>query len=294
MDLVSDVEGRMEWMQGDILDAAFLERAVCGMDRVFHCAAVVTFAPGQEQRLMEVNRLGTARVVDACLFNGVERLIHTSSVAAIGRPAGASVVTENTGWSEATATPYARSKRLAELEARRGMERGLAVSIVNPTIILGVGYWDSGSCKIFDTVGRGLRFYPVGATGFVDVRDVAEALWRASERPEAIGQRYIINGHNVPFKALFDEMAPLLGQKQPSLRVGRLLGGAYWRMEKAKSWLTGRPPLATKDSIHIASLSYSYNSMASVQDLGMAYRPLRETLDWGCVAWLRQNRGRRI
>ena len=177
MDLVDDLAGRVQWYEGDLRDVFDLEAAMEGVDTVIHCAALVSFNPRDRDRLLKINRDGTANVVNAALTQGVRRLIYMSSVAALGKEEGDKQVTERTKWEpNPSNTNYAISKFQAEREAWRGQAEGLSVACVYPTIILGAGFWDVGSAKMIAHADRGGTFYPGGATGVVDVRDVAQAV----------------------------------------------------------------------------------------------------------------------
>ena len=174
MDLVRNIENQVEWMEADVTDLLSLEPVFEGVSHVFHAAAMVSFDPRDREKMTRVNVEGTANVVNLCLDSGVKKLVHVSSVAAIGRVAGKKEVVETNRWERSPANShYAITKFQAEAEAWRGLAEGLDVAIVNPSIIVGAGFWDEGSIRFFQQIDRGLRFCPPGGSGFVDVRDVA-------------------------------------------------------------------------------------------------------------------------
>lgn len=278
MDLVQDIKSQIEWVEGDILDIPFLEKAIEGVDMVFHCAAIISFSPKEKKKMMAINVEGTANIVNVCLHHHTAKLIHTSSIAAIGRPEHSNLITEKTKWQESELnTNYAKSKFQAELEVWRGHYEGLNIGIVNPSIILGAGYWNHGSSRLFTTVQKGLKYYPLGATGFVDVRDVAKAMILVAES-EKTSERYIINGSNVPYRYLFDTIAQELDVTKPSIAVSPFLRKLSWRLEKIRSFFTGKSPLITKDTALLSSLSYEYANAKSIQELGMEYITLEKTI----------------
>ena len=145
-----EITGDVEWMPGDLLDVISLEMAMEGVEQVFHCAGLVSFQPGSRQLLQQVNVEGTANVVNAALERGVKKMVHVSSVAAIGRPSSGSVIDENCKWEDhPNNSVYALSKYLAEMEVWRGIGEGLPAVIVNPSVILGgSGNWDEGSSSL--------------------------------------------------------------------------------------------------------------------------------------------------
>ena len=136
--LVADFYDLVTWVEGDILDLPSLEDAMDGVQQVYHCAAMVSFEPRNVARMMKVNVEGTANVVNTAMFRGVEKLVHVSSIAAIGRNLRQPDVTENSKWQRSPINSnYAISKYLAEQEVWRGSVEGLAVGIVNPSVEIG-------------------------------------------------------------------------------------------------------------------------------------------------------------
>ena len=134
-----------DWIQGDILDVCLLEDAMQDVEQVYHCAALVTFNPRKKSALHKINVEGTANIVNAALTTGVKKLLHVSSVSALGRKRNEQIVTEEAHWEDETNnSTYGRSKYFAELEVWRGITEGLHAVIVNPTIILGIGNWNNG------------------------------------------------------------------------------------------------------------------------------------------------------
>ncbi|MBM3936648.1 MAG: NAD-dependent epimerase/dehydratase family protein [Sphingomonadales bacterium] len=207
----------IEWMLCDLTQWGDAEKLVEGAELVFHCAALISYDPKDRTNLRRQNAQSTARLVDACLANNVRRLVYVSSIAALGAPDENKPVDEDTPWSEKGASSvYGRSKFAAELEVWRGQEEGLEIIVVNPSVILGTGAFDTGSNQMFTKVQRGLKFYSSGSLGIVDVRDVAKACLMLHQH-NLVGQRFLLNGANLTFKALFDEMATCLGCQPPTL-----------------------------------------------------------------------------
>ena len=168
-------DARLEWVEGSLHDGLFLEEAMADCQRVFHCAAMVSFHPKDAETMMRINRDATGLVVNAMLHTGVEELVHVSSVAALGRKPGEPVHEDVPFEDSRDVSQYARSKFAAELEVWRGQEEGLRVLVVNPVIVLGEGDLSRSSSMLFTLVHRGLSWYPTGTNGFVAARDVARA-----------------------------------------------------------------------------------------------------------------------
>ena len=162
---------KVNWVEGDILDPVLLRRELAGVEHVVHSAGLVSYAPQDNELLKQVNIDGTANIVDACLETGVAKLCHVSSIAAIGRPKGARVLTEDNKWDMAEDhSAYASSKYLGELEVWRGVAEGLKAVIVNPSIVLGPADWNRSSTQLFKYVFQERAFYTDGTANFVEDR----------------------------------------------------------------------------------------------------------------------------
>ena len=170
MHLVKAINDQINWVEGDILDVPFLEEAMKGIDQVYHCAALISFAPQDEERMMKINGEGTANIVNIALYNGVKKLVYMSSIAAIGKEKDKKQVTEVTTWKEDKRTSnYGKSKYAAEMEVWRGIAEGLNAAILNPSLIIGSGFWDRGTGEIFRLYANGFPFYSSGVGGLVAV-----------------------------------------------------------------------------------------------------------------------------
>lgn len=272
--------GKIEWFEGDILDYISLEDALEGIEKVYHCAALVSFLPSDRKRLLEVNTGGTANLVNACLARGVKRICHASSVAALGRPeADGEVITERMAWKTSrNNTYYAISKYGAEREVWRGFAEGLDAVVVNPSIILGMAGPQMGSSRFFSTVWKGLKLYPPGVNGFVDVRDVAGIMLRLMDSGIS-GERFILNSENVAYRDLFGMIASGLGKPVPSVPAGSWMAGLYWRLEALRSRLTGKKPLITEETARTAVSRHYYSNEKIRKALGIEFIPIQACIN---------------
>lgn len=167
----------VEWIKGNIFDVVLLDEIFENVQQVYHCAGIVSFNPKQKNDLFKTNVEGTANIVNACLNNNVEKLLHVSSVSAIGRMRQNTLINEDMQWSEETNNSvYGESKYLAEMEVWRGIAEGLNAVIINPSIILGASDWNKGSTEMFKTIYNEFPYYSDGVTGFVDVNDVVKIM----------------------------------------------------------------------------------------------------------------------
>jgi nucleoside-diphosphate-sugar epimerase len=278
----------VEWAEGDILDVLSLREAMRGVKQVYHCAGLVTFQPGEADRLMEVNGDGTANVVNMALEAGVEQLCHVSSIAALGRNADGEHIDENASWKTSKRnSAYAISKYSAEREVWRGAAEGLNVVIVNPGVILGPGNWKTDSSMIFGQVWRGLRFYTRGVTGFVDVRDVTAAMIALTDK-RISGERYVLVSENRPFREVMDRIADKMGKKRPHIYAGPLLTAFAWRAERIKGLLTGRKPVITRETAQSATSQYYYNAEKIKKGTGLSFIPVDRSVEETVEVFLRE------
>jgi dihydroflavonol-4-reductase len=278
-----DLFKKIEWVEGDLLDVYSLEDAMDGVEEVYHCAALVSFLPQDKKKLMKINTEGTANVVNAALEKKIRRLCHVSSIAALGRPEEQNdIIDENLVWKTSRHNSmYAVSKYGAEREAWRGTAEGLDVVIVNPSIILGVAGPGMGSSRLFNTVYNGLKVYPPGKNGFVDVRDVARAMIMLMDS-DIRNERFILNAANLEYKELFTLMAESFGKPSPKIRVNPMLSGLAWRLEKIRSVFTGVKPLITQETANTAVQQFEYSGEKIKSRLGFEYTPIEETVRHFC------------
>jgi nucleoside-diphosphate-sugar epimerase len=274
---------KIEWVEGDILDVFSLEDAMEGVEEVYHCAALVSFLPEDKKRLPGINTQGTANVVNAALEKKVRKLCHVSSIAALGRPENQSdLIDEKLVWKTSkNNSVYAVSKYGAEREVWRGTAEGLDAVIVNPAIILGVAGHSQGSSRIFNTVWKGLKFYPPGKNGFVDVRDVARAMIMLMQS-DIRNERFILSVGNIEYKKIFDMIAVEMGKPVPGIKVSPVMSGFAWRLEKLRSMVTGVKPLITRETAHTAVQHYEYSNEKIKKELGFEFTPIEETVRHFC------------
>lgn len=273
----------LEKIQGDLLDVVLLEDAMDGITHVFHCAALVSYDPADRYRLMKQNVEGTANVVNACIDAGIKKLVYVSSVAAIGRPKDGKPVDETVQWTEENnSSNYGKSKFLAEMEVWRGVGEGLKAVIVNPSLILGGDDWNSGSSAIFKSVYDGFPWYSEGVGGFVDVKDVADAMIRLMNS-EISSERFILNSESLSFKEVFQTIAKCFGKKPPHKKVTPFLAELVWRLEALKARITGKKPLVSKETARISFSRVSYDNSKIIASLpGFSFTPITETIARTC------------
>ncbi len=282
MFLVEDIADKIEWVEGDLLDIGSLEDAFEGVTHVYHAAAIISFNPREIELMKAINVEGTANIVNLCLDFNVKKLLHVSSVAAIGRSETDDRISEATKWKQSKLNSnYAKTKFKAECEVWRGIEEGLSAVIVNPSVVLGGGIWKNGSCQLFKRVEKGLNYYPVGVTGFVDVRDVAKASIQLMNSTVS-SERFLLNGENLSFKDFISTTARFLKKPLPKTKVGKEVLGLLWRLEWLKSKITRSNPLLTRETANNSSHSNHYDGTKVLDFIPFSYTPIEVTIQETC------------
>ncbi len=289
--LAIPVSNKLLSTQCDILDVYALEDAMKDVKQVYHCAAIVSFSPKDEKNLYKINVEGTANVVNACLNAAVQKLVHVSSVAALGRIRVGQMIDETMEWTEETSnSKYGHSKFLGEMEVWRGVAEGLNAVVVNPVIILGAGNWNDGSSKIFKSVYDGFPWYSTGTSGFVDVKDVAKAMLQLMQS-DISEQKFILSAANKTYQSIFDMIAIAFKKKKPHKKVTPFLAALTWRLEAIKSKFTGASPLITKETAATSLAEVTFDNSKLLKALPeFKYKPLEETIQEVCNAFLQKNK----
>jgi len=265
---------KIEWVNADILDFSALEDAFEDIKQVYHCAAIVSFDKKDRDKMMAINVNGTENIVNLCLANGVNKLIHVSSVAALGNVKPGEEVAENNFWDAYDKNGnYAVSKYRGEMEVWRGMNEGLKAVIVNPSVIIGENLGETGSGKIFYAVKKGLNYYTNGTTGFVDVKDVASAM--ISLMNSGISEeRFILNSENYTYKDLLSKIATNFNLQPPQKQARK------WIL-KLLSLTSALVSLFTKKSIGLSGEllktvfnTTKYSNKKVVAAIGITFTPI--------------------
>lgn len=211
---------KIDWIQADIIDVPSLEMAFENVEYVYHCAALISFNPKDEDALRKTNIEGTANIVNFCIAKNVKKLCYLSSISALGDlKENEKIITEEAEWNpEKPHSDYAISKYGAEMEIWRGQQEGLETVIVNPGVILVPGFWEQGSGLLFKKVAKGLSFYTKGTTGFVAVPDVVRMTVELMQNGYS-NDRFTLVAENISFQDLLNTIADSLKVKRPSIHA---------------------------------------------------------------------------
>lgn len=273
-----DKSAQIEWFDCDIEDYKTIKKVLVDVDEVFHCAALVTFNEKKFSQMLQVNVQGTANLVDACIELGIKKFCHVSSIASLGSAPDGGMVTEESTWGKTKGkSGYAISKFRSEMEVWRGMEQGLNAVIVNPSVIVGPGKWDCGSGLIFGTIAKGFPFYTNGVTGYVDVRDVVDAMIIAMEK-ELWGKRFLINGENLSHKDFFTLIAHEMGKKPPHIEAKPWMNHIAVPLNLVVSKLRSKEPTLTRDTARSGQSKTYYSAALAEQTLGIKFRNVADAV----------------
>lgn len=267
----------IEWVEADINDIPALEKAFANVKFVYHCAALISFDPSDERKLRKANIEGTANIVNLCIFHKIEKLCYVSSVAALGSSGKDSKIDEFAKWNpEYDHNDYAISKYGAEIEVWRGTQEGVATIIVNPGIIIGPGFWDSGSGKIFRRIDKGLKYHFPKVSGFVGVNDVVRSmisLMNSSIKNE----KFILVSENLSFEHVLKKTAQYLNKPEPKKQLQKWMIGFGWFFQKIGSWF-GLKREITRASISGLYEETHYQNSKIRQELGFEFTPIDQVL----------------
>jgi len=277
----------VSWLKCDLLDVYDVEEAMDGVTEVYHCAAIVSFKKEDKAQLLHFNTESTANVVNEALERNVRKMIYVSSIASLGRSKEGEEITEEEQWEESKYNSvYAESKHLAELEVWRGQGEGLQAAVVNPGIILGEGDWDTGSSNLVKVVYKEFPYYTGGINAWVDVMDVAKAMYMLM-KSDITGERFIVSAGNFSYKEVFTTMAGAMNRKPPRKLAGKFLSGIVWRLSVLKSKLTGAPATITKETARTAQRRALYNNQKLLKALpGFTYTPFQNSIERIARAYL--------
>lgn len=280
-DVLGEAAAETELVDGDIMVYDDVRKAVEGMSVVFHAAAVVGFSNSSSDDPYEPNYTGTANLIDASLEAGVDRFVHTSSIAAIGRDRTTDTwVDESRKWTPSPMNSrYAVSKHKAEMEVYRGIAEGLDAVMVNPSLIFGECRTGDNTSAIIQRVQKGkVPGIPVGGTNVVDVLDVANGHLLALERGKT-GERYILGGENLLWRDILETIASESGVQltNRTLTPRLMLAAAY--AAKGLSRILRREAVLTPETARISSRYFRYDISKAATELGYSHRPFRATIN---------------
>lgn len=288
---VTHLDGHgIEWVQGDLDDVPSLQKAFEAADVVFHCAAQVSIRKDVTPQLVRANVDGTRNVLKALGNVGGPRLVHTSSVVAVGLSEDGRPCTEEARWNfleRGMGDGYSITKRDSEVLVQEAARQGVDVVTVNPCYMFGPFDAKPSSGKlIIDIVkGRAPGWTP-GGNNFVDVRDVARGMILAWQKGKT-GERYILGGQNMGYREIMRRIAEVAGSRVPAMRVPRPLANVFGWVGDLEERLLDREPLVNTVAIRYGFCTdFQFSSDKAKRELGYATGPIEPAIG-DAIQWFR-------
>jgi len=273
-----DLFTNIEWLQADITDVPSMMPAFKGVKKVYHCAAVISFDPADYRTMRKVNIHGTAIIANLAIDAKVEKLCFVSSIATIGDDPKKEFANEENDWGgNEKNNGYAITKYGAETEVWRASQEGVDVVIVNPGVILGSGFWDSGSGKMFTQIYKGFQFYSEGVTGFIGVKDVVGCMVQLMQS-NCKNERFILVSENKSFKEVLFSIAEAFGKKKPTRCVQPWQASLLWRWEWLASKITSRKIRMSKYTAKTLFRKTYYSSEKCKKQLDVTFKSVEEVV----------------
>ena len=287
---LSNLEGLpVEHVHGDLRNPDSLRHALAGCRQLYHVAAHYALWAKDPSIFYDINVTGTRLLMEAARTAGLERIVYTSTIGAIGLPEGGGPGTEQTPVSLAQmAGDYKRSKYLAEQEVLTLARAGLPVVIVNPSAPVGerdIKPTPTGRMIVDFMKGRMPAYIETGMN-LIDVDDVAVGHVRAMERGR-IGERYILGNRNLMLREIFELLSRLTGVPAPTIKLPRL---AILPLAYANKWIadyvTHKPPRIPLEGVKMAKYRMHYDCGKAIRELGLPQPPIEIALE-KAVRWFK-------
>jgi dihydroflavonol-4-reductase len=285
-------EFNIEIMRGDILDNESVSNAVKGVDTVFHLAAIYSIWMQDWSRIYEVNMQGTQNILWAASKSNIERVVYTSSIAAVGIAPGKQISNEETSFNQYTiGSHYILTKYLSQQIACNFAKNGLDVVIVNPCFPFGtkdIVPTPTGQLIVDILKGKNFFYFP-GGINIIDVRDVARGHVLAAKRGKT-GELYLLGNMNVTMGDFLKMVYKAAGFKaRPIIRafIPVVKTSAYC----FKWWadhISHKTPLTTPPEVKYASQYLYFDNSKAHNELGLTFSPIEESLR-ASVEWFREN-----
>lgn len=286
---VSDYENlfnKIKWVDADICDIYSLLDALDGIETVYHCAGFVSFNQKDKEQMDQINAIGTANIVNACLERNNVELCYVSSIATLQNPDISKNIDESVYWkSSPRVSDYAISKYNGEREVWRGMEEGLKAVIVNPGIILGPGFWQQSSGKLIESCYNGNSFYTKGSSATIDAKDVANCMIQLIDNKQ-FNKRFVLIENNYSFKEILSQLNKALGKKEPHIKAGKTLLTIAKYLDSFRCLFTGKEPIITKETIIAGLEQNTFNNLRIKQAINFQFIPLHVTAKSVCQSYL--------
>jgi dihydroflavonol-4-reductase len=280
----------IDWVTADLDDVGALTEAFLGADVVFHCAALVSVRRRPTPALVRANVDGTKHVLAAVRAANVKRLVHCSTVGAVGLSDDGAPCTEEQRWNfpeHDLDDGYVTTKHEAEELVRAAAAAGLDAVIANPSYMLGpLDARPSSGKLIVNVISGKVPGRTPGWNNFVDVRDVAKGMLLVWQKGRA-GERYILGGENLPYADVFDRIARIAGVKAPTWNIPRLLAAPLGWVGDLREAMSDAEPLINTMTVRYGYCkAFIFSSEKAERELGYTTRPIDDAIR-DAIAWFR-------
>lgn len=266
------------WVKADITNIPSLEIAFKNITQVYHCAGYVTFNRKKFELLKKTNIEGTANMVNMSLSNSISKFCHVSSIATLNKVPSETVFNEKSPWNtESENSGYAISKFGGEMEVWRGIQEGLNAVIVNPGVIIGSGFFNKGSSKIFSSVNKGIPFYTPGSTGYISVVDCVEIMHQLMSK-NIFKERFVLIAKNTSHKNVIDKIGAYLQTKTPKKQIGKVCLLLIGKTEYIMSCISKYKPSIHLDVINSLYENSEYDNTKIKNTLNWRFEEFNDTL----------------
>lgn len=271
---------KITWIDLDLFDIHEIEETLIKykITTVYHCAGLVSFSDKDKEKLFKVNEYATANLVDACLVFPSIHLCHVSSIATINNSDYQSTLDESVFWkTSGHESFYAISKYNGERQVWRGIEEGLSAVIVNPGVILSLGFNLHGSNKIFELSEKGSAYYPTGFSAYVAASDVAQCMIKLIEL-KVSGQRYIICENNYSHKDIIHTVQHQINKPLSTKEANFTHLYLLYLTSKFLNFFRFRAISFSKASIFSLLNLQNYSNAKVIKETGHIFKPVKNLI----------------
>lgn len=285
---IDDID--VERVYGDVMDMDSVNEALKGCDTLYHTAGVASFRKEDYQKMEEINVKGTSNILNAALEAGIKKVVHTSSIAAIGVDANGGIADEETEYSlDYLGVKYLDTKHRGEQIALDLAKKGLPLVVVNPSTVIGTGdIYLSSTAFILWFYKKKFPGYMDGTLNMVDVDDVAEGHILAAEKGR-VGERYILGNENFTLLELFNLLEKVTGVPKPKMKIPYFMALASgYIVERILGMSFPNYSTMDLDSVKLSKLRWHFNSSKAINELGYQPGDIKESVK-NTLTWFREN-----
>lgn len=285
---IDDID--VERVYGDVMDMGSLNEALKGCDTLYHTAGVASFRKEDYIKMEDINVQGTSNVMEAALNAGISKVVHTSSIAAIGVDPNGGIASEDTVYGlDHLGVKYLDTKHRGENIALEFAKQGLPVVVVNPSTVIGTGdIYLSSTAFILWFYKKKFPGYMDGTLNMVDVEDVADGHILAAEKGR-VGERYILGNQNFTLLELFDLLEEVTGVPKPKMKIPYFiaLASGYF-IERILGMSFPNYSTMDLDSVKLSKFRWHFDSSKAISELGYQPGDIKESVK-NTLTWFKQN-----